>query len=157
MCLWPCQICSVLERVFTHLTWNCLVIDNWVEQNTETKSLHILLFTFLAVFCTISLNFRLDSQKNGTFEVKKIHIYVYMESTQSGKGRQDLKKLLLLGPPNSKNLGNFLQHMQKSKSFDYPFLRNLDLKFFPYKTSRDRKARITKWSVWRSSWSKKSH
>ena len=64
--------------------------------------------------------------------------------TQSGKGHQDLKKLLLLGPPNSKNLGNFLQNMQKSESFIDVFWRNHDLKFFPYKTSRDRKARITK-------------
>ena len=67
--------------------------------------------------------------------------------TLYGKGCQDLKKLLVLGPQNSKNLGSFLQHMQKSKSFDYPFWRNHDLKFFPYKTSRDRKARITKSSV----------
>ena len=64
--------------------------------------------------------------------------------TQSGKGRQDLKKLLLLGPPKSNNLGNFLQHMQKSESFNDVFWRNLDLKFFPYKTSRDKKARFTK-------------
>ena len=65
-------------------------------------------------------------------------------TTQSGKGRQDLKKLLLLGPPNSNILGNFLQHMQKSESFNCVFWRNHDLKFFPYKTSRDRKAKITK-------------
>ena len=77
--------------------------------------------------------------------------------TQSGKGRQDLKKLLLLGPPNSNNLGNFLQHMQKSESFSDVFWRNCNLKFFPYKTSCDKKARFTKWSGWRSSWSKKSH
>ena len=77
--------------------------------------------------------------------------------TQSGKGRQDLKKLLLLGPPNSNNLGNFLQHMQKSECFSDVFWRNCDLKFFPYKTSCDREARITKWSVWRSSLSEKSH
>ena len=64
--------------------------------------------------------------------------------TQSGKGRQDLKKLLLLGPPNSNNLGNFLQHMQKSESFSDLFWRNRNLKFFPYKTSRDKKARFTK-------------
>ena len=38
--------------------------------------------------------------------------------TLSGKGCEDLKKLLVLGPQNSKNLGNFLQHIQKSKSFD---------------------------------------
>ena len=68
----------------------------------------------------------------------------YVIDTQSGKGRQDLKKLLLLGPPNSKNLGNFLQHMQKSESFSDVFWRNRNLKFFPYKTSRDREARITK-------------
>ena len=68
--------------------------------------------------------------------VKRQYIFyrdiIFFINTQSGKGCQDLKKLLVLGPPNSKNLGNFLQHMQKSKSFDYPFWRNLDLKFFPY-------------------------
>ena len=64
--------------------------------------------------------------------------------TLSRKGCQDLKKLLVLGPQNSKNLGNFLQHMQKSKSFGELFWRNRALKFFPYKTSQDREARITK-------------
>ena len=31
--------------------------------------------------------------------------------------------------------------MQKSKSFDDVFWRNCDLKFFPYKTSWDRRAK----------------
>ena len=70
-----------------------------------------------------------------------------VDTTQSGKGQEEQKKYLLLGPPKSKNLGYFLQHMQKSEFFNYVFWRNCDLKFFPYKTSRDRKARITKGSV----------
>ena len=65
------------------------------------------------------------------------------------------KKFLLLGPPKSKTLGHFLQHMQKSKIFGEVFWRNRDLKIFPYKTSRVRNTFITKWSVWRSIWSKK--
>ena len=77
--------------------------------------------------------------------------------TLSRKSHWGQKKLLHMGPWNSKSLGDFLQHMQKSEFFNQVFWRNCDLKFFPYKTSHDRKARITKWSVWRSGWNKKSH
>ena len=77
-------------------------------------------------------------------QTQKLLLYVQSLITQSGKGRQDLKKLLLLGPPNSNNLGNFLQHMQKSESFSDLFWRNRDLKFCPYTTSHDKKDRFTK-------------
>ena len=77
--------------------------------------------------------------------------------TLSGKSHYEKRNVLGLGLPKSKSLGNFLQHLQKSKFYNDVFWRNCDLKFFSYKTSRDRKPRITKWSVWRSKWSKKSH
>ena len=87
-------------------------------------------------------------------------VYIYrsrQQHTLSGKSHYEKRNVLGLGLPKSKSLGNFLQHLQKSKFFNDVFWRNCDLKFFPYKTSRDRKARITKRSVWRSSWSKKFH
>ena len=65
-------------------------------------------------------------------------------STQSRKGQLEQKKYLLLGPPKSKNLGNFLQHMQKSKCFSDVFWRNCDIKFFPYKNQSSRMNKITK-------------
>ena len=84
-------------------------------------------------------------------------MYWTVQATLSRKSHWGQKKLLHMGPWNSKSLGDFLQHMQKSEFFNQVFWRNRDLKFFPYKTSCDKKARFTKWSVWRSSWSKKSH
>ena len=50
----------------------------------------------------------------------------------------------------------YLKQEKTKKSSESPF-REDRLKFFPYKSSRERKARITKWSLWRSGWSKKSH
>ena len=43
------------ESVFTHLTWNCLVIHNWVEQKTETQNPSYS--EFLAVFYSTRLDF----------------------------------------------------------------------------------------------------
>ena len=46
---------------------------------------------------------------------------------------------------------------ERTKKFNDPFFREDRLTLFLYKTSCDRKPRITKWSVWKSSWRKKSH
>ena len=60
----------------------------------------------------------------------------------SGKSRWEKRNVLRMRLPKSKTLGNFLQHIQKSKIFDDVFWRNRNLKFFPYKTSCDWRAKI---------------
>ena len=64
-------------------------------------------------------------------------LFIDILYTLSGKSHYEKRNVLGLGLPKSKSLGNFLQHLQKSKFFNDVFWRNCDLKFFPYKTLCD--------------------
>ena len=91
----------------------------------------------------------LDSVPSGI-----VLLYITHRSVQS---QMYIKNYLVFGicPIILWYLG-YLKQEKTKKSSESPF-REDRLKFFPYKSSRERKARITKWSLWRSGWSKKSH
>ena len=129
---------------------------SWVKKSTSVLKLTACGYSICYV--TIEWRFAHLGNLESTQFLLKVSASItlkYITGPYSLSCKQKMFKTFGICPIILWYLG-YLKQEKTKKSSEDPFQED-QLKFFPHKSSRDRKPRITKWSVWRSDWSKKSH